>query len=67
MNGIAALNAACPRCKQPFHCGASDARCDCFDLKLDDAMRQQLAQQYSGCLCLACLRELKQQGSTGKT
>lgn len=61
MNEIHAINAACPRCQQPFYCGASDARCDCFDLKLDEAMRQQLAARYSGCLCLACLRELKQQ------
>lgn len=61
MNEFLAFNAACPRCQQPFHCGADEARCDCFDLKLDDALRQQLASQYSGCLCLSCLRELKRQ------
>ncbi|MEH0167029.1 cysteine-rich CWC family protein [Roseateles microcysteis] len=66
--GISAeSNAACPRCSQPFHCGASDAHCDCFDLKLDAPMREQLASQYAGCLCIACLRELKQQATAGKT
>lgn len=67
--GIADINTACPRCGLPFYCGASDARCDCFDLKLDDLTRQQVAAQYSGCLCLACLRELKQanQAPAGKT
>lgn len=63
----AEINTACPRCGQPFHCGASDARCDCFDMKLDDLMRERLASQYSGCLCIACLRELKQQAAAGKT
>ena len=48
----------CPRCGQGFHCGAAEAHCPCFDLRLSDALRQQLAQQYAGCLCLACLREL---------
>ncbi|MDM4766584.1 cysteine-rich CWC family protein [Pelomonas sp. SE-A7] len=62
------LNAACPRCGGPFHCGAADARCDCFDLKLDEALRSELARQYQGCLCLSCLRELKrQQAEAGKT
>lgn len=67
MNDSSAINAACPRCAQPFHCGAADARCDCFDLQLDDTLREQLARQYNGCLCLACLRELKQQAAAGKT
>jgi len=60
-------NAACPRCAQPFHCGASEARCDCFELKLDEVMRQQLASKFQGCLCLACLRELQLQAAAGKT
>ena len=55
----AAMNEACPRCAAPFHCGAADPRCDCFDLQLSQALRQQLAVQYSRCLCLPCLRALQ--------
>lgn len=49
----------CPRCGQAFHCGAADARCDCFDVKLDEPLRQMLAQHYTRCLCLDCLKALK--------
>ncbi len=52
--------AVCPRCGAGFHCGAQQDRCDCFDLKLDDALRAELAQRYTDCLCLRCLRELQQ-------
>lgn len=55
----AALDEHCPRCGQAFHCGAQDARCDCFELKLSEALRQQLAAQYERCLCVRCLRELQ--------
>lgn len=53
----------CPRCGGGFHCGAQDERCDCFDLKLSEALRQRLSQQYSACLCLACLRQLQAEES----
>jgi len=53
----------CPRCGGGFHCGAQDARCDCFDLQLSEALRQRLSQQYSSCLCLACLRQLQAEES----
>ncbi|MFN4116959.1 MAG: cysteine-rich CWC family protein [Inhella sp.] len=49
----------CPRCGAAFHCGAQQARCDCFELRLSDGLRVELAQQYPGrCLCLDCLRSL---------
>ncbi|WP_374436888.1 cysteine-rich CWC family protein [Inhella sp.] len=51
-------NSRCPRCGGGFHCGAAEARCDCFELKLSPALRAELAQRYSGCLCLNCLHEL---------
>jgi hypothetical protein len=50
----------CPRCGDAFHCGAAEPRCDCFDLHLSPELRQQLAQQYSSCLCIACLKTLSQ-------
>ncbi len=51
-------NEHCPRCGGGFHCGAAEAHCDCFELQLSPALRQQLAAQYSSCLCLRCLKEL---------
>ncbi len=51
-------DATCPRCGGGFACGAQAGRCDCFDLRLSDALRAELAARYSGCLCLPCLREL---------
>ncbi|WP_271008302.1 cysteine-rich CWC family protein [Paucibacter sp. B51] len=62
------LNDRCPRCGGGFHCGAADAHCDCFDLRLSPALRERLAAMYSSCLCLACLRELAaQEASAGAT
>lgn len=48
----------CPRCRGSFHCGAAAGVCDCFELRLSEALRQRLAAEFSGCLCLRCLREL---------
>lgn len=49
----------CPRCGQAFHCGAKDSRCDCFDVKLSESLRKELAQHYVRCLCLDCLKAVK--------
>jgi ribosomal protein L34E len=54
-----AVNARCPRCGGEFHCGAGEARCDCFEIQLDEAQRARLAREFCGCLCLRCLRELR--------
>ena len=49
----------CPRCGGGFHCGANDAApCACTALKLDAATLAELRARYTGCLCLACLREI---------
>jgi hypothetical protein len=56
--------AACPRCGGDFRCGAADAApCACTTVSLDAAMLAQLRAQYTGCLCLACLRKLAAQTS----
>ena len=52
------FNENCPRCGQPFRCGAQDAHCDCFDLQLTPELREQIARDYSDCLCVACLKAL---------
>ena len=49
----------CPRCGGSFHCGANDAApCACGTVQLDDAALADLRIRYTGCLCLACLREV---------
>ncbi len=51
----------CPRCGGSFDCGAaSPGPCACTGLVLSQALQQQLRRQYTGCLCLPCLRELAQ-------
>lgn len=57
---------ACPRCGQPFHCGVADARCDCFEVQLTPGLREQLAAQYSSCLCVSCLKQLKDQAAAAQ-
>ena len=58
----------CPRCGGGFHCGANDAEpCACTTLALDAPLLADLRARYTGCLCLACLRELTQAGPTAET
>ena len=52
------LDANCPRCGGGFECGVNAGHCACFGIRLTDTLRAELAAQYSGCLCLPCLREL---------
>jgi Cysteine-rich CWC len=54
----------CPRCGGGFECGAGTGHCDCFGIRLTEALRAELAERYPGrCLCLRCLRELMQCGA----
>jgi hypothetical protein len=49
----------CPRCGGAFACGAGQpGPCVCATITLSPALQDQLRQAYSGCLCLACLRQL---------
>lgn len=50
--------ATCPRCGGGFECGAEAGHCDCFELRLSEAQRAEIAARYEGCLCLRCLRDL---------
>ncbi|MEJ6007621.1 cysteine-rich CWC family protein [Paucibacter sp. AS339] len=61
------LDDSCPRCGGAFHCGASEPRCDCFDLRLSETLRQRLAAQYSRCLCIACLKALAASEAEGES
>ncbi len=55
-----AANAACPRCGAAFRCGVSDAQCACAAVPLDDALRAELRVRWQGCLCVGCLRALRE-------
>lgn len=59
LSPTAALNETCPRCGGPFHCGAGEAVCDCFDLRLSPELMSQLRASYRRCLCIACLKALQ--------
>ena len=49
----------CPRCGGGFHCGINDAEpCACAALQFDEATLADLRARFTGCLCLACLREI---------
>jgi hypothetical protein len=49
----------CPRCGGAFACGAAGpSPCACAAVELGAALRLSLQTAYTGCLCLACLREL---------
>jgi hypothetical protein len=55
-----APNATCPACGQRFACGASLRGCWCSKIQLTDAVRAELKQRYTGCLCRACLERKRQ-------
>ncbi|MFT7776190.1 cysteine-rich CWC family protein [Roseateles sp.] len=52
------LDLRCPRCGGDFACGVNAGHCACFGIRLTDALRDELAANYRGCLCLPCLNEL---------
>ena len=50
----------CPRCERTFECRAgSILRCQCQAVTLSEEERYFIQQQYSGCLCADCLRDMK--------
>jgi len=50
----------CPRCDAAFGCAIATGSCWCAEVPLTTENRAQLAGDYDGCLCPACLRELSQ-------
>jgi len=50
----------CPRCKSEFLCYHENILlCACSKVALTDAEREFIAKQYSACLCVECLQQLK--------
>ncbi|WP_337041783.1 cysteine-rich CWC family protein [Emticicia sp. 17c] len=50
----------CPRCQQIFMCQASDiSQCQCRNVCLTKPQSEYINQQYTTCLCAACLQILQ--------
>lgn len=50
----------CPRCENGFECKAGDVancQCNCTSLTIEE--RAFIEDQYSDCLCIHCLLEMK--------
>lgn len=52
----------CPRCHKDFICNPTNiTACQCSGISFSQAEKEFIAQQnYHNCLCIHCLRELKQ-------
>lgn len=56
----------CPRCGTLFECRAgSIQRCQCHAVALQPEHLDYIASLYGGCLCLRCLRVLRQAYEAG--
>ncbi len=55
----------CPRCGAAFGCAIATGACWCAELTLTPDRRAQLAADFAGCLCPACLRELEPPTAAG--
>ena len=50
----------CPRCNQPLECKVGDiVHCQCSSIYLTLEERSFIEDHYSDCLCINCLKELK--------
>ncbi|HLL20341.1 MAG TPA: cysteine-rich CWC family protein [Rubrivivax sp.] len=64
---IASAPDRCPRCGGSFSCGvAGPAPCPCTGVRLSAALQSRLCQQFSGCLCVACLQALSDEEPAGR-
>lgn len=50
----------CPRCNRRFTCRSDDIKvCACRTLELDAQQRAYIHSHYQDCLCVHCLRALR--------
>jgi hypothetical protein len=50
----------CPRCSTTFECKTgSILLCQCSKIEMNAEQLEYSSTQYNGCLCLACLNELR--------
>lgn len=51
----------CQRCGKSFICKYNDiTNCQCASAKLNENQRLFIKQHYTDCLCINCLKEIKQ-------
>ena len=52
----------CPRCKSSFECNDTNIeKCQCRSINLSDQAYQFISVNYTDCLCLACLQQIKKE------
>jgi len=52
----------CPRCQKVFLCKPNVIEdCQCCGVTLEKRHHDYLAQEYSDCLCIECLKEIKKE------
>ena len=57
----------CARCELTFECKVgSITQCQCYGIILTEEMQQYINKQFAGCLCLSCIKNLRQQLNAGK-
>ena len=50
----------CPRCSKQFECRVGDvSNCQCSSISLSIEERAFIEDRYEDCLCIDCLKELK--------
>jgi len=50
----------CPRCNKQFECRVGDVpNCQCSSISLSVEERAFIEDRYQDCLCIDCLKELK--------
>lgn len=51
---------ACPRCGATFECKANNpVHCQCSQVTLSKDLAEELTYHYDDCLCINCLREIR--------
>lgn len=52
----------CPRCGAAFDCKSEDIKhCVCASVSLTEKQIEFIQLNYSGCLCINCLRTIKEE------
>jgi len=55
----------CPRCEGGFECkSGSVLLCQCSNIELTTEQLEYINTQYSDCLCIACLHDLRSEFNT---
>jgi uncharacterized protein YjdB len=55
------MNKICPRCKAEFECRHDNLmECSCITVTLDAQQLRFIGENYEDCLCLSCLRDVKE-------